>query len=87
MTADDKFAELEQLTGITAAEWADVLTLSPGDQLELLRGWKLLGRMNWAANRDVFGDVLAVLGVVGTIAGVIGGVASATSAVVALKTL
>ena len=87
MTADEQLAQLEQTTGIGAAEWSDLLTLPAADQEQAIADWLALGRMSWSQRPDVLAAVVAGLTLLGTIAGVVGGVAGAASAVAALRSL
>ena len=87
MSADDELAQLEQETGITVAEWQDLLSNSPDDQAFLLAGWKQLGRMDWVQNVSTLDRAIALLLVVGNIAGAVGGIAGAASAVAGLRAL
>lgn len=82
--ADDAFAELVTLTGLSAQEWQDVLSLPPVGQQLALRAYR---DADWRTSPDTFQKVLDVLGVIGQIAGVVGGVAGAAGAVAALRNL
>lgn len=82
--ADAELAQLEQVTGITATEWDDLLTLSEADQRQAVADWQALGRMSWVQDPSIFGEAMSLLGIVGTIAGVVGGTAGAIAAIKAL---
>ena len=82
--ADDAFAELSTLTGLSRQEWEDILSLPiPGQRLALTA----YRDADWRTDQHVFSKVLAVLEVIGTIAGIVGGTAGAVSAVHALCNL
>lgn len=84
LNADELFVELTCLTGLSAQEWQDILSLpAPGQELAL-RAYR---DADWRTDPDIFGRVLDALQVIGTIAGVVGGAAGAASAVAALRSL
>jgi len=84
LTADEAFAELVTLTGLSAQEWQDILSLPPIGQRIAIQAYR---DADWRQAPDTFQKVLDVIGVIGTIAGVVGGVAGAASAVAALRSL
>ena len=81
---DRHFAEAEQISGITTAQWKDVLTSPLEDQPEMFEDLMTLGKMTWVAEPDKLATVMAILTVIGTIAGVVSGVGGAVSAIQAL---
>lgn len=84
MTADDAFAQLATLTGLSMSEWSDLIGLPPPAQRLCVEAYR---DQAWVKNPETFAIVLDVLTVIGTIAGVVGGVAGAASAVSALRAL
>jgi hypothetical protein len=84
---DDDLAELVEETGLTLAEWKDLLSNAPTDQAFLLASWKTLGKMTWVADPGALAKVLAVLGALAAPVVEAGSVAGAASAIVALKNL
>ncbi len=87
MNLDDQFAIIEQNSGISAAEWQDLLTLPPADLTQAIADWVALGKMTWTKSPSALGAVLDALAIIGTIAGVVSGVAGAATAVAALKAI
>ena len=87
VNVDTVFADLQAETGITEDEWRDIIAQPSDVQADLVGGWKLLGRMSWAAEPARLQWVLDAVTVAGTVAGVVGGVAGAVSAVAALRNL
>jgi len=83
-TSEELLAELTQLTGMSAADWADFCSLPPEAQAAAAQSYR---DQDWAKSPDVFGSVLSVLGVLATIAADVSGLAGAASAVAALKAL
>jgi len=84
MTPEEALARLSTLTGLSAQEWSDVLSLPPDDQALVIQGYR---DQDWARRPDTLAEVLAVLGVIGTVAGVVSGVAGAATAAAALRSL
>ena len=83
-TVSEALVELATLTGMTVAEWRDIVSLPPPAQALCVQAYR---DADWRRDPDTFGQVLAVLGVIATIAGAVGGVAGAVSAIAALKAL
>ena len=79
--ADTHFAELAEVTGLTAAQWRDVLTCSAADQAMIVDGWKQIGAISWAKEPDRLAQVLAILGTLGAILGFVTGVGNAVGGV------
>lgn len=84
---DRQFAELEAITGLSVAQWQDILTEEPQDQAEIITGWKALDTIGWTERPDRLAQVVAILEAIGTAAGIVGNVEGAVSAVNALRGL
>lgn len=84
-TAVDQYlVELNNLTGMSPKDWQDFLSCTKEEQAVIAQGYR---DMDWRANPDTFGKVMAILNVITTFAGAVSGVAGAATAVEALAKL
>jgi hypothetical protein len=84
LTAEEYLGQLVHLTGMSASDWSDFLSLSPQAQAVVAQGYK---DASWVQSPDRLAQVLAVLSVAGTVFSVISGAAGAATALAALKSL
>lgn len=77
MTEEDLLVELTNLTGMSAQDWADFLSLPPDAQLLAARTYKAC---DWAQSPDTIGAIISAFETAGSIAG-------AASAIVAFTAL
>jgi len=89
--ADALFAELSEITGLSAQQWRDLLSQQPDDVAQTIADWQTLGKMSWSAQPTTMARVLSILNVIAAIANPItaiaGGVSGVGAAISAIKSL
>lgn len=80
MSAEEEtyLAELSTLTGMSASEWRDFLSLSPEEQAAVAGTYR---DMDWIRSPDVLGKVLSVLGALGEAAASVTNISGAIGAI------
>lgn len=84
MDADQLYAELSSLTGLSPAAWADICSCSEDEQATILDGYT---HMSWVQAPDQLARVMAVLSVLSAVLGVISGVGGAVGVIKSLSAL
>jgi hypothetical protein len=92
LTADEVAAlqvELEQLSGLTVAQIADLAMCSAEDRAMIVGGWREVGKLSWIASPSAWSRFLAILNALASVAAplsvVTGGVSGLAGAIAAIK--